>query len=390
MTPRTLLTAALGCAAVLSVGCYAPDDTPSTETTATETRVAPLETYRADATPHSSARLFLGSFIGPVLPTGVHQGYVEDFLQQPNFGHGRMTRFPQSPRPYWTELVAVSADGDHTGGVNHYDPVTETLTLTDGSQLARRERVWLLKDHQLVGLMAESGPVVYQNSPKSQHEAMKAKTDGATVPKRSPDGFETEALEKLRAGDEVALRSSDGELRMLGAIRARKDCQSCHKVEVGTLLGAFTYTLKLQSEETPAEHKLTDLAGLTERQQWAVKSIEAVGGKVIRTPGGPVTEVKMSFAYNPTLGSPAVYVTRLQLRDSSLPHLLAFPDLTTLDVSNSLVSDAGLKTLAELKNLKKLDAQHTSTTAAGVAELKKALPECEVITSPPPPAPRPR
>ncbi|MGC4062328.1 MAG: hypothetical protein QM749_16370 [Aquabacterium sp.] len=59
-----------------------------------------------------------------------------------------------------------------------------------------------------------------------------------------------------------------------------------HKVEVGHLLGAFSYTLKAQSEETPAEHKLTDLSGLSDKQIAAVRGIESSGGKVIRPPAG--------------------------------------------------------------------------------------------------------
>lgn len=385
MTPRTLFTAAIGCAAALTLGCTAPDDTGGAENTATGARVTPLESYRADAEFDPSARHFLGTFCQPIPATGVHQQYVEDFLRQPGFGFGRLSLPPMSPGSAWTELVAVSSDGDHTeGGVAQYDPVAEILTLGDGTQLQRRERVWLLQNRQLVGLTAESGPAVYLNSPKNQHELMKPKPDGATVPKRPLDKFETEALERLRAGDEVALRSSDRELRMLGAIRVRQDCLSCHKVEVGHLLGAFTYTLKLQSEETPAADKLTDTAGLTERQQRAVRSIEAVGGKVIRTPGGPVTEVRMTFARNEeTEAKPGVISTRLQLRDSALPHLLAFPDLTALDVSDSLVSDAGLKTIAKLVSLRRLDLRDTTTTEAGIEELKKALPQCEVVTGPP-------
>ncbi len=376
----------------------------------------PLETYRADAVPDPSSRLFYYALPGGIIPpmvvgnaNGVHGSYVWDFLRHPGAGFSRIGP-PPSPSSTWTELVAVSSDGDHTGdGAIKYDPVSEKLTLSDGTQLERHERVWLLQEHQLMGLVVAPEPVVYKNSVKSshellmqttpvlknQHDLMKSNTDGATAPKRALDGFETEALEKLRGGDEVALRSSDTDMRMLGAIRARKDCQSCHKVEVGHLLGAFSYTLKLQSEETPAEHKLADLAGLTDRERAAVRAIEAVGGKVIRTPGGPVTELKMTFARNEDMAIKrnGSYSTRLMLRDSALSHLLAFPDLTAVDVSKSLVSDAGLKTLADLKNLKRLNVQHTSTTPAGVAELKKALPGCEVAATPPPvpaPAPRPR
>ncbi|MGC4062329.1 MAG: hypothetical protein QM749_16375 [Aquabacterium sp.] len=85
-----------------------------------------------------------------------------------------------------------------------------------------------------------------------------------------------------------------------------------------------------------------------------------------------MTEVKIPCPETRN-GDPAerVVLHPAHVCDSALSYLLAFPELTTVDVSKSLVSDAGLKTLAGLPNLKKLDVQHTSTTEAGVAELRR-------------------
>lgn len=402
MTTRTPLTAAL-CAVALIVGCNSPEDVGQPETSGLDGDVpGGLASFPPNAAFDPNRRHFALHGVAPVAPTAIHAEHVEFFLRQPGAGFGRMVVIDWPVRSDWTELVSVSPSdrslgGDRGGnGEVSYNPVTETLTLSDGTHRERRERVWLLTDQQLVSLSTAAGPSVYLKSPQKQQELMKKKPDGASTPKRPLDEFETEALAKLRAGDEVALRSDDRRMRMLGAIRARKDCLSCHdQAKEGDLLGAFTYTLKLQSEETPPAHRLTDTAGLTDRQVWAVKSIEAVGGKLIRTAGGPVTEVQLSFARKAEAATFQAqpwnhsFSTRLQARDSALPHLLEFPELTALDVSDSLVSDAGLKTIAALKNLAKLDLRDTSTTEAGVAELKKALPKCEVLTSPlaPPPAP---
>jgi hypothetical protein len=46
------------------------------------------------------------------------------------------------------------------------------------------------------------------------------------------------------------------------------------------------------------------------------------------------------------------------------------------------VTDVGLKELAALKQLRKLDVAGTNVTYfAGVEELKKALPQCEIVYS---------
>jgi hypothetical protein len=49
-----------------------------------------------------------------------------------------------------------------------------------------------------------------------------------------------------------------------------------------------------------------------------------------------------------------------------------------LSLSSTLVSDAGLKYLTGLTNLKKLYLFDTHVTAAGVQRLQVALPECTI------------
>jgi len=43
------------------------------------------------------------------------------------------------------------------------------------------------------------------------------------------------------------------------------------------------------------------------------------------------------------------------------------------------LSDAGFKHLAGLTNLTELDLRRTKASAAGVAELQKALPNCQIV-----------
>ena len=54
-------------------------------------------------------------------------------------------------------------------------------------------------------------------------------------------------------------------------------------------------------------------------------------------------------------------------------------ELHDLTLGGSQITDAGLMHLKGLRNLKHLTLVHTSVTAAGVQELKKALPDVKVI-----------
>jgi hypothetical protein len=49
-----------------------------------------------------------------------------------------------------------------------------------------------------------------------------------------------------------------------------------------------------------------------------------------------------------------------------------------LDLVSTRVTDGGLKELAPLKNLTTLKLRETKVTDVGVAELRKALPNCKV------------
>jgi hypothetical protein len=53
--------------------------------------------------------------------------------------------------------------------------------------------------------------------------------------------------------------------------------------------------------------------------------------------------------------------------------------LTALDLSYTVVSDAGLKELQGLQQLTTLNLYLTAVTDAGLKELQKALPGCRII-----------
>ncbi|MGB0587211.1 MAG: leucine-rich repeat domain-containing protein [Limisphaerales bacterium] len=74
----------------------------------------------------------------------------------------------------------------------------------------------------------------------------------------------------------------------------------------------------------------------------------------------------------------------LRIRDSEeltaegLKELAKLQKLTSLNLESPRITDEGLKELAKLQELKELNLSYTKTTDAGVAELKKALPNCKI------------
>ena len=63
------------------------------------------------------------------------------------------------------------------------------------------------------------------------------------APTRPLNSFESEALQKLRADEDIVVSFQETKYRMLGSLRAAKKCLDCHSVQRGDLLGAFSYDL---------------------------------------------------------------------------------------------------------------------------------------------------
>jgi hypothetical protein len=66
------------------------------------------------------------------------------------------------------------------------------------------------------------------------------------------------------------------------------------------------------------------------------------------------------------------------LTDAGLKELAELKNLTWLDLRDTQVTDAGLKELAALKSLERLLLQGNRVSRAGVADLQKALPKCKI------------
>lgn len=101
---------------------------------------------------------------------------------------------------------------------------------------------WKIASLELVGLLQHPEPVVYVSSKLPKMDELKA------APTRQLDPFETAALKALREGADLHMNEGASDVRFLGAIRATKQCITCHGGERGALLGAFTYRLQPEKQ----------------------------------------------------------------------------------------------------------------------------------------------
>ncbi len=355
-----------------------------------------IETVAADARFDTAHRHFHTQdylSINQVTPSTIgslHKIYVDEFTRQPGFGVGRSGPFyPETPK-HWVELVPESEgsrirDFGKAKTPPRYDLVKETLHFADGQTETVRERVWLLKQGQLLSTGEKPEAYITATSP-NMHELFNGKqtAKAASIKKRAATEFESLAVAELKKGKDIAFHVSETEMLVVGALRAEQTCAKCHNVEGKTLLGAFTYTLLLQSEATPEKHRLSNLKGLSRIQRGAVDAIEAIGGKFIRDGDGPIVSLQLGFVATEqiTAAKPRwVASTHVLARDSVISQVSAFPDLVTLDISNTLISDASIDEIAKLPKLKKLIASNSRITKKGITTLKSRIANLEVVNA---------
>jgi hypothetical protein len=116
------------------------------------------------------------------------------------------------------------------GHAFHYPP---QLTMTNPSQ-------WNIKRLQLVSLLKYSEPKVYELDHLPRMDQLSAED----VPTRPLDTFEENALKQLWTEKDLVISSNKNNYQMLGSLRAAKQCLDCHRVDRGTLLGAFSYEIQ--------------------------------------------------------------------------------------------------------------------------------------------------
>jgi hypothetical protein len=211
----------------------------------------------------------------------IHEHHVRQFINSPSFGVGRMSGQGWRARPSPQDTLPMSLldqhysptrNGNHVqqpdeqnpesalGWLLHRDCVADFLSPSRFGYVKDRSHVTGFQWHQfnhthdfpqdeampqqyrlrrleLVSLLKHEQPGAYvtENLPRMD--------ELSDVPIRPLDDFERDNLRGLWHGDDLAVIEMAQTVRVLGAIRAGKQCLSCHEAKRGDLLGAFSYHL---------------------------------------------------------------------------------------------------------------------------------------------------
>ncbi len=193
----------------------------------------------------------------------LHNEAVQRFLAADGNGRGRLVILPKKVEkewqfPWWSpgelpasespspdkkdlEKIHQESVGDFLSKeamVGKEAVVGELKAWVKDLKLQMKQKDWEIRALDLVGLVTREHPVVYES------EKLPNMKELEDVPTRAPDFFESAGLDELQRGENFYVRSKDGVIRMLGAIRATSECRACHRAAEGTLLGAFSYTLR--------------------------------------------------------------------------------------------------------------------------------------------------
>jgi hypothetical protein len=217
-----------------------------------------------------------------------HDTASDEFIRRQSFGVGRMGNYHHRPRIRDDRIEPVNFDEPFAGlsapqnGTVVRNARSRSLTESDSSNLKQvhqiglmdfvnrerfgyfesRDRVAGFTPHtftkmpaktadvrilrlELVSLLRFEESCVYVATTLPNMEHLQG------VSTRPVNSFEIEALEKLRFDEDIVIEERPDEIVMVGSLRASSICMTCHSVERGDLLGAFSYSISLGDSETP-------------------------------------------------------------------------------------------------------------------------------------------
>lgn len=113
----------------------------------------------------------------------------------------------------------------------------------------KENEVWAIRRLELVSLLKQEKPAVYVSKNLPRMDQLQS---AATRPLNR---FEQSGLLRLHEGEDVVTNGALNRIEMIGALRATKQCQQCHDVQSGALLGAFSYELLRDPQIDPEKHR---------------------------------------------------------------------------------------------------------------------------------------
>ncbi|HVX60337.1 MAG TPA: hypothetical protein VHC19_07045 [Pirellulales bacterium] len=131
------------------------------------------------------------------------------------------------------EMFGYVKDRDHVAGFDSHR-FTKLPKVVDRS---RARTKWRIARLELISLLKHESPAAYVSNNLPQMDELEH------APTRPLDAFEQNALERLRSEEDLVIDQATNRIRMVGSLRAAKDCTQCHSVRRGELLGAFSYEL---------------------------------------------------------------------------------------------------------------------------------------------------
>lgn len=131
------------------------------------------------------------------------------------------------------------------------------------------------------------------------------------------------------------------------------------------------------------EASMLTFTAVSMRAEFDDDALGKLGGVMEDLVSLDLSATKVTDAGVPALGK-AIHLRMLRLSetavsDESMELIGTLPELESLNLYGTAVTDEGLKKLGGLKTLRKLYLWQTKVTEKGVEDLKKSLPECEMV-----------
>lgn len=215
--------------------------------------------------------------------TDLHRQYVEAFVLSKGFGYYRMSVFASEERlreqetqnidlsdevknqtvslhdvPTLTlkgyidpwRIGFVAGNGYVAGFSSHRIPDLSRFKVAyiDSARVSNRSmgipETFRITRLELISLLRHESPCVYVTPLVVELDAVDSRKT------REPTFFEQSAIQKMQNGEDLILEDQAGRIVMVGAIRAGNTCLKCHTAAHGALLGAFSYDLAGDTNES--------------------------------------------------------------------------------------------------------------------------------------------